>query len=45
VDEELLAVGGLAVGALGLVWAPAAAAIAAMNRMKSAFFIVVQIPD
>jgi len=45
VDDELLAVEGLAVGGLELVWALAATVIAAINRIKGACFIVVENPD
>jgi hypothetical protein len=45
VDEELLAVDGLVVGGLELVWAPATVAIVAINRIKKACFIVVEISD
>jgi hypothetical protein len=45
VDDELLAVEGLVVGGLELVWAPATAAIVAVNRIKKACFIVVEILD
>jgi hypothetical protein len=45
VDDGLLAVEGLVVGGLELVWAPTTVAIVAINRIKKACFIVVEISD
>jgi hypothetical protein len=43
-DDELLVLEGPVVAVLELVWALAAAAIVAINRIESARFIVIRIP-